>query len=465
MTSNPTSTGDDDGAQPAVTADGAESIGSAVLGSMFVSGEPKHALDGLSSAARNIAVGVGAGLGSLVALPVVSWRREGAAGAAKGAAMGVASLLGMTTYGVAQGVVQLAKGVCHTPEAVAEAARGERYWDSQEGRWVEVRLDAAFAELPVGDEDLFARAREAFRSTFEATPSGAEDATPAGAAAAPAPAQDYYATLGVPRTATAAEVRKAFHRLALEMHPDKNPNNAEATLRFQKVLEANSVLSDEGRRAHYDRYGAVDALPDETASFTQVEEALGATFMEVFVGRLSHALYFVPNVFITEPLMKEFQRRRTLRLAQRLIRFVDDEAGLGVALPAIRDAVSTRMGPQLMSIVGEQYIAAARQHLKVGALQRQLDIFATSKWAALAHVAGVTRAALNTVRRAQNEEWQLDVLAALCGRDVQRTVLRAARLILYDTSVSPDKRRQRANNLLTLGKMVGEVCRSPPSRE
>ncbi|EAN83417.1 hypothetical protein, conserved [Trypanosoma cruzi] len=436
------------------------------LGNVFALQEPKHALAGLSGAAQNLVVGVGVGLGSLLALPVVNGHRDGAKGVAKGVAMGVAALVGMTTYGVATGARQFAKGVYNTKEAVVEAARGERYWDSQQGRWVDVHLDSAFAELPAGDEDLFTQAREAFGKMFTGISS---NTTHASEGAAAAPLKDYYAIMGVQRTATAAEIRSAFHRKALEMHPDKNPNNAEATLRFQEVLEANNILSDEGRRAHYDKYGSADSILDQNSSYMQFEEALGANFMEMFVGRLSYALYFIPNTFLTDGLKKEFQRRRTLRLAQRLICIVDDEGRLEAVLPAIRDAVSTRMGPKLMSIVAQQYIAAARQHLSGSLFLRQLDIFATSKWSRLVQMADVTAvgipAALKAARSTLKEDDQVDILVTLCEGDVQRTVLRASRLILYDTSVTSEKRRKRAENLSILGKMVEGVCRMARSSE
>jgi molecular chaperone DnaJ len=64
--------------------------------------------------------------------------------------------------------------------------------------------------------------------------------------------KDYYAALGVPRDADAAAVKKAYRKLATELHPDKNPNNAEAEARFKDVSEAYDVLSDSKRRAEYD---------------------------------------------------------------------------------------------------------------------------------------------------------------------------------------------------------------------
>jgi DnaJ-class molecular chaperone len=67
--------------------------------------------------------------------------------------------------------------------------------------------------------------------------------------------QDYYKTLGVPRTATQAEIKKAFRKLARESHPDKHAGDKAAERRFKEINEANAVLSDPGKRAKYDQFG------------------------------------------------------------------------------------------------------------------------------------------------------------------------------------------------------------------
>src|SRR5262245_63459488 len=68
--------------------------------------------------------------------------------------------------------------------------------------------------------------------------------------------RDYYQVLGVPRTATDEDIKKAYRKLALRYHPDKNPENRhEAEERFKEIGEAYQVLSDAERRGLYDRFG------------------------------------------------------------------------------------------------------------------------------------------------------------------------------------------------------------------
>ena len=80
---------------------------------------------------------------------------------------------------------------------------------------------------------------------------------------------DLYATLGVPKTATADEIKKAYRNLALKYHPDRNPGDKAAEEKFKSVSAAYSVLSDEVKRRQYDMYGDSSSSAGSGPSYGQ----------------------------------------------------------------------------------------------------------------------------------------------------------------------------------------------------
>lgn len=66
---------------------------------------------------------------------------------------------------------------------------------------------------------------------------------------------DFYATLGIPRTASDDDIKQSYRRLAMQWHPDKNGGSAESEAKFKEIIEAYDVLRDAQKRAAYDRYG------------------------------------------------------------------------------------------------------------------------------------------------------------------------------------------------------------------
>src|SRR5690349_4102620 len=101
--------------------------------------------------------------------------------------------------------------------------------------------------------------------------------------------RDYYETLGVGRSATESEIKAAYRRLVIKVHPDHNPNNAAAEESFKEITEAYAVLSDVEKRQRYDHLGhaafngGAGAGP---ADFGGITEILEGFFDEMF-GRKS----------------------------------------------------------------------------------------------------------------------------------------------------------------------------------
>ncbi len=102
--------------------------------------------------------------------------------------------------------------------------------------------------------------------------------------------KDYYKILGVPRDATQEEIKKAFRKLALKYHPDRNPGDKEAEERFKEINEAYSCLIDPDKRAQYDQFGRTDfsfSGFDASSAFSDIFGDIFGDFFEVFTGRRS----------------------------------------------------------------------------------------------------------------------------------------------------------------------------------
>lgn len=98
---------------------------------------------------------------------------------------------------------------------------------------------------------------------------------------------DFYTLLGVSRDATPEEIKKAYRKLALQYHPDRNPGNKEAEEMFKRISEAYQVLSDPEKREIYDRYGTVRPGDIFESDFTNPFDLFDSLF-ESFFGSRRH---------------------------------------------------------------------------------------------------------------------------------------------------------------------------------
>src|SRR3954463_1276716 len=98
--------------------------------------------------------------------------------------------------------------------------------------------------------------------------------------------RDYYEVLGLNRDATEEQIKKAYRKLAMKHHPDRNPDNPKSEEHFKEAKEAYEVLSDAKKRAAYDNYGhaGVDPSVGAGAGAGGFADAFGDIFGDIFGG-------------------------------------------------------------------------------------------------------------------------------------------------------------------------------------
>jgi len=95
---------------------------------------------------------------------------------------------------------------------------------------------------------------------------------------------DYYKVLGVDKSATQEDIKKAYRKLARKLHPDLNPNDKEAHKKFQQINEANEVLSDPEKRKKYDQYGKDWQHAEQFEQARQSQQGQHSYGTETFAG-------------------------------------------------------------------------------------------------------------------------------------------------------------------------------------
>lgn len=143
----------------------------------------------------------------------------------------------------------------------------------------------------------------------------------------------YYDALGVPPTATEIEIKKAYRKLAIQLHPDKNPDDPAASSKFQTVGEAYQILSDPERRKRYDQLGKEGAKPDTgfedpAEFFTMI---FGGEAFEDWIGEISMMKDLTKSMEIS---MKEGEEDGEMKEAVAEEKRTEEERTQGQTTPA-----------------------------------------------------------------------------------------------------------------------------------
>src|SRR5690554_3210808 len=94
--------------------------------------------------------------------------------------------------------------------------------------------------------------------------------------------RDFYEVLGLAKNASKDDIRKAYRKLAMKYHPDRNPDSKEAEDKFKEAKEAYEILYDEDKRAAYDRYGHAGVDPNGMGGMGGGAGMGGADFADAF---------------------------------------------------------------------------------------------------------------------------------------------------------------------------------------
>lgn len=473
---------------------------------------PRDAIDGLGSGIKVAGAGALVGTVALVGLPVVGAHQDGARGLFWGLLTGG---LGATVLALGGGVAcaaQVVRGVYNTPEAIQQTYAGKR-WDKDYGVWVDaatnlrqeiLQVDHRVGERADADlaEDDATRRMEGRRDVVDTT---------------------FYDVIGVSPSATPVEVKQAYFKAALRVHPDKNPGDREAHQRFQELAEAYQVLSDPKLRERYDSMGQ-EAVGSEVPSIDPClffSMLFGSEQFEKYIGKLYLAMqtdHFAKDLqrhgdsrdregvdlVCRELFLKREQFEREVQcaahLCSRLDRWVtrrDERGFVSASCQEATELVRVSFGGRLLRVIGHVYESSAERWLS--ALRRNVGVLSSVREGAhdvqvranaassIARSAlAVKRAASAAVPAGGDEEaaredatrealqsleeslpvflqtvWDLSVV------DIESTLRRVCDKVLLDISVPWQLRQRRAFALRRLGRIfrdVGQVEHSDVSK-
>eukprot|EP00611_Tribonema_gayanum_P019316 TRINITY_DN3325_c0_g1_i6.p1 TRINITY_DN3325_c0_g1~~TRINITY_DN3325_c0_g1_i6.p1 ORF type:complete len:520 (-),score=256.00 TRINITY_DN3325_c0_g1_i6:207-1766(-) len=464
--------------------------------------KPKHAIDGLASGVGAVVKGVGGGAAMVVAAPIMGLKTSGIPGLLLGAVGGVIAGAGLALTGVGVGVAQTTRGVINTGSAISAKVHGKE-WDEATERWIIYNLQEEGELVADMDEDAYLEYMRAARNGKlpDHAPSEGYGGAAAAAAAHHAPhavvETQYYDALGVAPDASAAQIKAAYYKRALALHPDKHPGDAAAAAEFQAVAEAYQTLSDAQLREQYDKMGseALAAAPmmDGAAFFAMVfgsekfEALVGEMKMTTAVRNMADAKTFAsPHLARASETLRQWKRevQVALNMAKLMKPLVDGEITEDSfetqMTTAAQELAGTPFGCTLLAVIGQCYSSAAKNAL--GGMGKVMEMFSSSghsistRYKTSKAVVGAAKdqakimaatqqmekMGLSREASAQNvdpaliqkaAESMLELVWRMSVLEIEATLASACKKLLHDHGVDEAARKTRAKALLITGKV------------
>ena len=328
---------------------------------LFSTRKPKDLKAGASSGIKSLCKGIFGGVSSLVVAPVLGAQQNGFSGFCQGLAQGLMGAVALPVAGAAVASLQVGRGLINSAEAIAESSGGKD-WDQEKREWYFYNLEEETAKVRAlcefsDDDPAAATARSSARGGGR----NVKDTK-------------YYDLLGVEPDASADKIKKSYYKKALKLHPDKNPDNAEAKEQFQKLSEAYQVLVDESMRAKYDQHGAAAVegqnFMDAGVFFTML---FGSERFEPYIGTLALATAASMEGQLSIRRMQVRQQKREVELALELVKLLqpmlepepDAEAFRERLQKEAKELAALSFGDCLLFVVAEIYLFRAQVHTTV----------------------------------------------------------------------------------------------------